>query len=104
MVPQDQMLTNLRLRLEEKEEKIKEQQEEIELIKRQDRVDVLLADGFYVEKGKSLKENVVINIKYYFDMDIKAEQINHLLVWDLTQCKAYTCRVHGIVVRVHSNK
>ena len=58
MTPRDQMLTNLHLRLEEKEGIIKEQEEEIELIKRQDRVDVLLADGFYMERGKSLKENV----------------------------------------------
>ncbi len=74
------MLTNLKLRLEEKEEKIKEQQEEIELIKRQDRIDILLADGFYLECGKSLKENVCENIKYYFQQDIKPEQIKHVRV------------------------
>ena len=37
-----------------------------------------MVDGFYLKRGKSLKTNVVENIKYYFDVDIKVEEIKHV--------------------------
>ncbi len=52
--------------------------EEVELIKRQDRVDTLLIDGFYMKQNKSVKENVCINVNYYFDMDITCDDIKHV--------------------------
>ena len=38
----------------------------------------LLADGFYMERGKSLKLNVCENLNYYSDMDVKPEELKHV--------------------------
>ncbi len=78
MAPRDQQIQNLNLRLQEKDEQLKEQKEMLEVVTRQERVDVLLIDGFLVERGKTLKTNVCENIKYYFDEDIDTGAIKHV--------------------------
>ena len=78
VAPFNQLVQNLNLRLDEKEEQLKEQKEMLEVVTRQERVDVLLIDGFLLERGKSLKLNVCENIKYYFEEDIDPSAIKHV--------------------------
>ena len=71
----DKRIDGLIIQLADLRAKQYEHDEELETIKRHDRLDTLLIDSFLLEKGKSLKQNVVENIKYYLDIDMSCDEI-----------------------------
>ena len=91
---QDNRVQGLILQMQDVVNHLKGLEEDVELIKRQDRVDTLLIDGFYMEKNMSLKENVCANVKYYFDIDLKCEELKHVSRFGANDANGYPKSLH----------